>query len=385
LDFEIDGLVVKVNDLQLQEEMGFVARSPRWATAAKYPPVQSSTLVEEIQVQIGRTGTLTPVAIMQPVSVGGVVVRHATLHNREELRRKDVRVGDTVIIQRAGDVIPEVVSVVLDKRPHASQPFVFPDSCPVCKSPVFELENEVAVRCSNIHCPAILKGQIQHFVSRKAMNIEKLGEAVVDQLVEAGLVQEPADLYRLQLEDLLSLERQGPKSAQNILTSLEKSRRTSLARFIYALGLRFIGEQSAQTLARHFGTLENFLNASEEQLMKVADIGEKTSRILFGNLRDPAVRKRIQNLLDAGIQIESKTQSGKWSGLSFVITGSLPVPRDQAKEMIESLGGQVLGSLSKKTDYLVVGEDPGSKLKKAENLSVKIIRWEELLALKHGD
>ena len=383
LAYDIDGIVVKVNALRLQEDLGLVARSPRWATAAKYPPDQAQTLVEKIEVQVGRTGVLTPVAVMKPVKVGGVQIRHATLHNQQELARKDVREGDTVIVQRAGDVIPEIVSVVEKLRPKNSKVFIFPTVCPACSSPVVQLEGEVAIRCSNRSCVAILKGFLKHFVSRKALNVEKVGDALIDTLVDQKLVRSPADLFRLTSSQLLSLERQGEKSVENILKSLEKSRKTTLARFIYALGIRFVGEQTARLLANHFGSLEKFLLADAEELSKVPEIGEKIAAVLVQTVQEKEFQHMVHELLSCGLEIQgpSKNLSGPLSGQSFVITGTLPVPREKAKEWIESLGGTVLASLSSKTNYLVVGDDPGSKVKKAESLGVPLLSWEELQSL----
>ncbi len=380
LSFDIDGIVVKVNSMRLQEDLGLVARSPRWATAAKYPPEQSQTLIEEIAVQVGRTGALTPVAIMRPVKVGGVTVTHATLHNQEEIQRKDVRQGDTVIIQRAGDVIPEVVSVVLDKRPKNSKEFLMPKLCPVCASKVVKMEEEVVTRCVNPLCPAILKGSLQHFVARRAMNMDKIGDKLIETFVDQKLVRSFSDLYKLKKEDLLALERQGEKSVQNILDSVEKSKNTTLARLIYALGIRFVGEQTAKALAHHFVTIEAFLEATEEDLVSVPDIGPKVAQSISTWLANKAMVKEVHQLIKSGLQIEGpkRKTEGKLSGKSFVVTGTLPVKRDEAKDLIESHGGKILSGVSAKLDYLVVGEDPGSKLKKAESLEVQILNWEEL-------
>lgn len=380
LNFDIDGIVVKVNSLRLQEDLGLVARSPRWATAAKYPPEQSTTLIEQIAVQVGRTGALTPVAIMTPVKVGGVTVTHATLHNQEEIQRKDVREGDTVIIQRAGDVIPEVVSVVLNKRPKNSKEFLMPKLCPVCASKVVKMEEEVVTRCVNPLCPAILKGSLQHFVARRAMNMDKIGEKLIETFVDQKLVKSFSDLYRLKKEDLLALERQGEKSVENILASVEKSKNTTLSRLIYALGIRFVGEQTAKALANHFVNMESFLEAKEEDLVSVPDIGPKVAQSISSWLSNKAMIKEVHQLMKLGLQIEGpkRKTEGKLSEKSFVVTGTLPVKRDEAKDLIESHGGKILSGVSAKLDYLVVGEDPGSKLKKAESLGVQILSWDEL-------
>ena len=281
LPFDIDGIVVKVNSLRLQEDLGLVARSPRWATAAKFKPEQAFTVIEKIQVQVGRTGALTPVAIMTPVKVGGVTVTHATLHNQEELDRKNVREGDTVIIQRAGDVIPEIVSVVLEKRPKNSKPFLVPDYCPSCNSLVKKIEGEVVSRCVNPFCDAVVKESLKHFVSRRAMNIEKVGDKLIEALVNAGLVKKFSDLYKLDAETLLQLERQGEKSVENILNSINQSRKTTLSRFIYALGIRFVGEQTAKLLAEHFLTIDRFSKANAEELVQVPEIGPKVAESIL--------------------------------------------------------------------------------------------------------
>lgn len=389
LPFDIDGIVVKVNDLHLQEDLGLVARSPRWATAAKYPPEQAQTIIEQIIVQVGRTGALTPVAVMKPVKVGGVVVTHATLHNQEEIQRKDLRIGDTVLIQRAGDVIPEVVSVILDKRSSSSQPFQMPDNCPVCQSKVTKLEDEVVTRCLNPKCPAILKGSLQHFVARRAMNLDKIGDRLIETLVDQRLVKSFSDLYHLKQTQLLELERQGEKSVQNILNSIEKSKKTTLARFIYSLGIRFVGEQTAKALAEHFVSIENFLEAKSEDLLSVPDIGPKVAESISAWLANETMVQEVQNLIKAGLQIEGpkRKHDGILSGKSFLVTGTLPVKRDEAKDLIETNGGKILSTVSAKLDYLIVGEDPGSKLKKAESLGVQILSWDDfnqLLKIK-GD
>lgn len=381
LPFEIDGLVVKINQLRLQEDLGMVARSPRWATAAKFSPVQGRTLVKEIKIQVGRTGALTPVAIMNPIAVGGVTITHATLHNQEELEKKDVRVGDTVVIQRAGDVIPEVVSVVLDQRPTSAVPFIMPSLCPICQTKVIKKPEEVAVRCINPTCPAKLKESLKHFVSRRAMNVEKFGDSVLEALVNAGWVKKFSDLYRLQKSQILSLERQGEKSVENLMRGLNQSKKPTLARFLYALGMRYVGEQTARHLAQHFGTIHRFLEAKSEELIQVPEIGEQIAQSIQSYLNDPEFVEEIQNLLALGIEIEApkSAQGGPLVDLSFVITGTLPVGRDEARDLIVSRGGKVLSSLSSKTHFLVAGSDPGSKLKKAEALGVSILSWEELL------
>lgn len=386
LPFEIDGIVVKVNSFRLQNDLGLVARSPRWATAAKYKPEQAETLIEEIFVQVGRTGVLTPVARMTPVKVGGVTVTNATLHNLEELQRKDVRPGDTVVVHRAGDVIPEIVSVLLDKRPKSSKAFQMPKNCPECKSAVEKLEGEVAHRCTNPVCPAVTRESLKHFVSRRAMNIEKLGEKLIDALFEAQLVQKFSDLYKLKKSDLLSLERQGEKSAENIIESIQKSKHPILPRFIFALGLRFVGEQTAKLLADHFGTIDRFLEATQEELLLVPEIGPKVAESILRSTRNSEFQKEVRRLIANGVDIKAPTRNlgGPLSGFSFLITGTLPVKRDQATQEIEQSGGKMLGSVSSKLSYLVVGDDPGSKVEKARDLGVKTIDWTELQKMIKG-
>ena len=380
LPFDIDGIVVKVNLLRTQDDLGLVARSPRWATAAKFKPEQSTTLIKEIIVQVGRTGALTPVAIMEPVKVGGVTVTNATLHNQDEINRKDVRVGDTVIIQRAGDVIPEVVSVVLDKRPKNSTPFEIPDSCPACGSKTVRLEGEVVSRCINTLCNAMIKESLKHFVSRRAMNIDKVGDRLIDAFVDNDLVRKFSDFYRLTKEMILSLDRQGEKSTDNILKSIENSKAPNLARFIFALGIRYVGEQTAKHLADHFGSIDKFLEATEEELLVVPEIGPKVARAILAWTSNKDLINEVHSLQKLGVEIQKpqRAQEGALSGLSFLITGTLPVKRDEAKEFIEQNGGKILGSVSSKLNYLVVGDDPGSKLEKAQSLGVQILSWEDL-------
>lgn len=386
LPFDIDGIVIKVNSLRLQEDLGLVARSPRWATAAKYQPEQAETLIEDILVQVGRTGALTPVAVMKPVKVGGVTVTHATLHNEEELLRKDVRIGDSVVIQRAGDVIPEVVSVIKEKRPAHSKAFQMPTHCPTCQTPVLKAEGEVVARCPNPHCPSVLKESLKHFVSRRAMNIDKVGDRLVEVLFEEGLVQKASDFYGLSAERLLELERQGEKSVENILKSIEKSKNTTLARLIFALGIRFVGEQTAKSFANHFGDLKSFAKAREEELLEIPDVGPKVAASVCLWLKNQESQHLLKELLAVGLQIEGprRSTSGPLSGKSFLITGTLPVKRDEAIAEIESAGGKILSSVSSKLNYLVVGDDPGSKLKKAQDLGVEILDWNKLKSLLKG-
>lgn len=380
LPFDIDGIVVKVNSLRQQDDLGLVARSPRWATAAKFKPEQAQTVIEKITVQVGRTGALTPVAIMRPVKVGGVTVTNATLHNQEEIERKDVREGDTVIIQRAGDVIPEVVSIIESKRPAHSKPFLMPKTCPVCDHPVQKVEGEVVTRCINPLCSAIIKESLKHFVARRAMNLDKIGDRLIETLVDHKLLTRFSDFYQLTQEDLLSLERQGEKSTENIINSIETSKKPTLARFIFALGIRFVGEQTAKHLADHFLTIDRFLEATDEDLMVVPEIGPKVAKSIREWLSNPDIVKDVHKMQKLGVHIVNPTRSqgGKLSGKSFLITGTLPVKRDDAKDLIEKNGGKILGSVSSKLNFLVVGDDPGSKVEKAQGLGVDIIDWDQL-------
>ncbi len=379
LPYDIDGIVVKVNSLALQDRLGFIARSPRWATAAKFAPEQGLTLIENIDVQVGRTGALTPVAVMKPVKVGGVTITHATLHNQDEIDRKDVRIGDTVIIQRAGDVIPEVVSVVLDKRPKNSMRFEIPKKCPVCGHSSVQNEGEVVTRCVNPICEARLKGALIHFVGRRAMNIEKLGIRMIETLVDAKILSRFSDIYKLKKADLIALERQGEKSVSNLLESIDKSRNSTLSRLIYALGIRFVGEQTAKDLAAHFKSMEALLETSEEELLTIEGIGPKVAASLLTELKSKEFVKEIRGLLkEIELEAAPKPISRKLEGKTFLITGTLPVKRDDAKDIIEKNGGKIVSSVSKSLDYLVVGDDPGSKLEKANSLGIKVLSWSDL-------
>ena len=384
LPFDIDGIVVKIDSYPVQRELGFVARSPRWAAAAKFQPEQSTTLIKEIIVQVGRTGALTPVAIMEPVRVGGVTITNATLHNQDEIDRKDVRIGDTVVIQRAGDVIPEIVKVVLEKRPVDSKPFKIPHKCPVCHQPAVREEEEVVYRCVNPICPAILKESLKHFAARRAMNMERLGDRMLETFVDQGLVKSYSDLYKLTFEQLIELERQGEKSVANILESIDKSRATTLPRLVFALGIRFVGEATAKHLAKHFGTIEKLMEASEEELVNVEEIGPKVAESIRSAFANKALVKEIANLQKLGVHYEPMTKkaatkgSQTLEGKKFVITGTLPVGRDEAKDLIEAHGGTAVGSVSKKTDYVLAGDEAGSKLQKAQELGVEVIDWTRL-------
>jgi DNA ligase (NAD+) len=383
LPFEIDGIVIKVNSLRLQEELGVVARSPRWATAAKYPPDRAETTIEEIVVQVGRTGALTPVALMTPVKVGGVTVSQATLHNQDEISRKDVRIGDHVWVQRAGDVIPEVVEVIFSKRPQRTVPFTLPDHCPVCKSKTHRPEGEAVSRCPNKKCPAALKESFKHFVSRRAMNIEKIGDRLVDDLVDVGLLGKYSDFYLLKKNALLELNRQGEKSVANIISSIERSRVTTLDRLIYALGIRFVGEQTAKTLSTHFKSVTDLSLATEDDLLKIPDIGPRVANSIIQSLKDQAFLSDALELETSHLKIELKSEIKgiQLQGKTFVITGSLPVSRDKAQGYITAHGGKVLSSVSSKLNFLVVGDDAGAKLEKAQGLNIPSLSWDDLLRM----
>ncbi|MDP1926512.1 MAG: NAD-dependent DNA ligase LigA [Thiobacillus sp.] len=391
LPFDIDGVVYKVNRFDLQRQLGFVTREPRWAVAHKYPAQEALTTVLGIDVQVGRTGKLTPVARLAPVFVGGVTVTNATLHNQDEIDRKDVRVGDTVIVRRAGDVIPEVVAAVLERRPQPVPPrFNILQTCPVCPecgSHVVRLEGEAAARCTGgLVCPAQRKQALLHFASRRAMDIEGLGDKLVDQLVDRGLLHTPADVYSLSLEPLAGLERMAEKSAANLLAAIETSKATTLARFIFALGIRNVGETTAKDLARHFGSLDKLVAASEADLLAVHDVGPIVAQSILQFFAEPHNREVIATLRGAGVRWQESTglqqSAGILAGKTLVLTGSLPtLARETAKDRIEAAGGKVAGSVSKKTDYVVAGAEAGSKLDKARELGVAILDETGLLAL----
>ena len=383
LEYEIDGIVVKVNDARLWAELGTTAKSPRWAVAYKYPARQATTQVVNIRAQVGRTGTLTPVADLEPVDVGGVTVSHATLHNMDEIERLGVKIGDTVLIQRAGEVIPQVVKVV--KQAPDGREFRMPKKCPVCSGDVYRSEGEVAYRCVNTACPAKLKETLLYFAGRRAMNIDGLGDKLVDQLVDKGLVRDVAELYSLTHEQLANLERMGEKSAANLVEEIEKSKKAELARLIFALGIRFVGERTGQFLAEHFGSLDKLAKATEEELYEVEEVGPRVAESIRQFFREKRNLAVLDKLRKAGLQFEQKKvrkAEGKLAGKQFVLTGTLPTySRDETTRLIEEAGGRVVGSVSKKTDYVVVGADPGSKLDKAKSLGVKTIDEAELLKL----
>ena len=390
LPFEIDGVVYKVNRIALQQQLGFVTREPRWAVAHKFPAEEMTTEVLAIDVQVGRTGALTPVARLKPVFVGGVTVTNATLHNEDEIRRKDVRVGDTVVVRRAGDVIPEIVSVLTEQRPARTRLFVMPERCPECDSKVVRLPDEAVARCSGgLVCPAQRKQAILHFAGRRAMDIEGLGDKLVDQLVDANLVHTPADLYKLGIAALAELERMADKSAANVIAAIERSRSTTLPRFIFALGIRHVGETTAKDLARHFGNLDALIEADEAALLEVRDVGGVLAQSLLQFFAEPHNREVIAQLRAAGVhwpeERPQRVPLGALAGKTFVLTGTLPtLSREEAKEWIERLGGKVAGSVSKKTTYVIAGADPGSKLDRANELGVAVLNETQFKDLIDG-
>jgi DNA ligase (NAD+) len=378
LPFEIDGVVYKVDGLAARERLGYTARAPRWAIAHKFPAQEENTVVEDILASVGRTGVVTPVAVLKPVHVSGVTVTHATLHNQDEVERKDVRIGDTVIVRRAGDVIPEVVGVINEKRPHGTKTWHMPRKCPQCGSEVVREEGEAAHRCmGGLYCPAQRMGALLHFASRRAMDIEGLGDKLVAQLVENGMVETVADLYRLGVDQLAELERMGEKSAQNLVEQIEKSKDTTLPRFLNALGIPQVGEATALVLARHFGDLDPILDASEDELQEVEGIGPNVAAEIHSFFHQKHNREVIRKLINAGVrwkQIVVDRKAQPLAGKTFVLTGTLAaMTRDEAKERLEALGAKVAGSVSKKTDYVVVGEEPGSKADKARTLGVPML------------
>ncbi|MCK9390919.1 MAG: NAD-dependent DNA ligase LigA [Syntrophales bacterium] len=388
LAYEIDGMVIKVNDLSLQDELGAVSRSPRWAVACKFPAYQETTVIERIDVQVGRTGALTPVAIMTPVQIGGVTVSRASLHNQDEIDRKDIRIGDTVVVQRSGDVIPEVVKVVTSLRKGTELPFAIPAICPVCGSAVVRLEGEAAHRCIGIACPAQIKEHIVHFASRGGMDIEGLGEKMVYQLVDAGLIKDPADLYFLTAEQLLALERTGAKSAGNLLRAIGEAKNPSLEKLVLALGIRHVGESMAKVLARRYADLENIMAATVDELTTIRDVGPEAAKSIVRFFQEPSNLQVLAKLKTAGVapinrQFSMATESsGALMGKTFVPTGTLErMTRQEARELIESRGGKTTDSVTKKTDYVIAGTSPGSKLDKAKTLGISILDEEAFFKL----
>lgn len=385
--FETDGAVIKVNDFDLQRALGVKTREPRWAVAYKFPAHRGTTRIREIIPSVGRTGVITPIAILDPVKIGGVNVSRSTLHNWDEIRRKDIKIGDTVIVERAGEVIPHIVMVVKEKRTGKEKSFPVPDQCPVCGSKVMREEGEVAARCIGLNCSAQVQERIRHFASRGALDIEGLGEKNVELLYSKRLISHFIDIYELKKEDLLNLPRFAEKSAQKLIEAIERSKKTTLARFLFALGILHVGEYAAKLLAKNFERFENLYHVAPESIMKIKQIGGKIAQSISDFFNDPENLKTLKTLKSLGLSITNpdfeakKRRKQPFGGLTFVITGSLPSQRKEIEEMIENLGGRASSAVSRNTDYLVVGDDPGSKLQKAEALGVKTISYDELLRL----
>lgn len=382
--FDIDGAVIKVNSLKQRVQLGSTAKFPRWAAAYKYPPEVKPSKLIDIVVQVGRTGVLTPKAVLEPVRLAGTTVTNATLHNQDFISEKDIRIGDTVLVRKAGEIIPEVLSVVMDKRPDDALPYHLPDFCPVCGAPVKRDEDGAHIRCTGAECPAQLLRNLSHFASRDAMDIEGLGIAVVENLVQANLVHSPGDLYFLNEDDVAKLDRMGPKSAQNLLAAIERSKEQDLSRLIYAFGIRQVGQKAGKILATHFKTLDGLLNATEEELTSINDIGGITAKSLLEWASNPQSRHLIGRLKEAGVNMTAAEQGSdqRFSGMTFVLTGALErFTRDEASAMIEARGGKSSGSVSKKTTYVVAGEAAGSKLRKAQELGIPVLTENEFLTL----
>ena len=387
--FEMDGAVIKVNRLKLQEDLGQTARSPRWALAFKFKPTQGSSRILKIDVQVGRTGALTPVAHLEPVEIGGVIVRRATLHNQEEIEKKDIREMDKVIVQRAGDVIPEIVKSIPSKRDGYEKKFIMPDHCPVCKTETVRKNGETVLRCPNVNCPAQINASLRHFVSKGAMNIDGLGDRIITQMLEKGVIKEEADIYGLTFNDLIKLDKIDKKAANNLLSAIEKSKKTTLAKFIYALGIRHVGEHIADLLATNLRTLEGFRQAVKEDIQYesksgrgIKGIGGVIAESVISYFEDEMHLANLEKLVEAGIQFDSISHGDNTllEGKIFVLTGTLSsMKRSEAKELIKKNGGRISSSIGKGTDYLVAGESPGSKLRKAEELGIRILNEEEFL------
>jgi len=378
--FDIDGAVVKVNDLAQRQQLGSTAKFPRWAAAYKYPPEEKLTELLDIVVQVGRTGVLTPKAILAPVRLAGTTVTNATLHNQDFISEKDIRIGDTVLVRKAGEIIPEVLCVLLDKRPAGTKPYSLPDTCPECGQPVCRDEDGAHIRCTGAECPAQLLRNLAHFASRDAMDIDGLGIAVVEGLVNAGLVKSPADLYFLEPQSVAALERMGKKSAENLIAAIEKSKENDLGRLLYAFGIRQVGQKAAKTIARHFGSLQALQEATEEALMCVEDIGVITAQNILSWFNSPQSQHLIRRLAEAGVNMTAAQQGSdrRFEGMTFVLTGALErFTRDEASARIEEFGGKSAGSVSKKTTFVVAGENAGSKLKKANELGIPVLTEEE--------
>ncbi|OUM84403.1 MAG: DNA ligase (NAD(+)) LigA [Bacillus thermozeamaize] len=386
LPYEIDGMVVKVDRLDWQERLGWTARSPRWAIAYKFPEEEAMTRLVEIELNVGRTGVVTPTAILEPVKLAGTTVRRASLHNEDLIREKDIRIGDVVVVKKAGDIIPEVVRSVPEKRTGEERPFRMPSHCPECRSPLVKLEGEVAWRCINPECHAHLREGLIHFASRNAMDIGGLGEKVITQLFDAGLLRSPADLYTLKEEELLKLERMGKKSVANLLAAIERSKSNPLSRLIFALGIRHVGEKAARTLAEHFGTMERLQQASEEELLALEEIGPKIAQSICSYFSQPSVQEMLEKLRAAGVNmrqpqtVQPSAEESPLAGKTVVLTGTLSsLTRQEATRLIESLGGKVSGSVSRKTDWVIYGEQAGSKLQRAQELGIPLMDEETFL------
>jgi len=390
LEYEIDGMVVKVDDKALWEELGYVGREPRWAIAYKFPPIQATTKLLRIAINVGRTGSLNPYAILEPVQVGGVIVKQATLHNEDDIRRKDIREGDTVIVQRAGDVIPQVVGPVLSRRTGKEVPFKMPQACPACGAEIYRPPGEAMSYCTNISCPAQMYRWITHWASRGAMDIEGLGEQWVATLLDQGLISDPADIYYLKRDDLLRLERMGEKSADNLLRNIEASKKRGLGRLLFALGIRHVGSEIAELLASHFGSLDALAQASLEEIQSVEGIGPKIAESVYNYFRDPQKVRVIEKLRRAGVQMEQEARrpaEGPLAGMTFVFTGTLAaMPRSRAEALVTALGAQAGSSVTRKTTYVVAGTDPGSKLQKAQDYGIPVLDEASFLRLlrEHG-
>jgi DNA ligase (NAD+) len=385
LSYEIDGIVVIINDNKIFDKLGVVGKAPRGAIAFKFPLKQATTIVEDIKVQVGRTGALTPVAYLKPVQIGGTIVSRATLHNEDEIKRLGVKIGDTVIVGKAGDVIPDIIKVLKELRTGREKEFIMPKKCPSCGGLVKKENNEVVYRCVNPNCFAVLKEKFYHFVSKKAFDIEGLGPKIIDRFLEEGLISDVSDIFNLKEGDIASLERFGEKSAQNLINAIRSRKKISLERFIFALGIRQVGEETARDLAKNFRSIENLKNASIEELLKIKDIGPVVAENIYNWFRKKENIKLLEKLKKIGVEIEeekSEAKDGKLKGLNFVFTGELKtMTRDQAGKKVRELGGDISGSVSKNTDYVVVGENPGSKLEKAKKLGIKIINESEFLKM----
>ena len=382
--FDIDGAVVKLNNLSDREILGSTAKCPKWAVAYKYPPEQKESRVVDIVVQVGRTGVLTPKAVLEPVRLAGTTVTNATLHNQDYITEKDIRIGDTVVVQKAGEIIPEIVSVVREKRPEGTAPYHLPETCPVCGAPVERDPDGAATRCTGAECPAQLLRNLIHFASRDAMDIDGVGPAVMRQLIESGLVSNPADLYDLRAEQLADLERMGAKSAQNAVDAIAKSKENDLWRLIFALGIRQVGAKAAKILAAHFGSMEALRRATAEELTQIDDVGAVTADYIIRWMSSDQAADLLERLKAAGVNMESRQElvDRRFAGMTFVLTGALSrFTREEAGEMIEQRGGKSASSVSKKTTYVVAGENAGSKLKKAQDLGIPVLSEEEFLTL----